>query len=87
MIIIIIMINNNNNNDNSNAVLIKSTKYAKSKYFLLPDVPRKRMGLLKRKKNVFYLLIKIPNLNHLCFFQGVKNCANFKRFTFWLSRY
>ena len=67
MIIIIIMINNNNNNnnnnDNSNAVLIKSTKYAKSKYFLLPDVPRKRMGLLKRKKNVFYLLIKIPNLN------------------------
>ena len=42
---------------------MKSIKNAKSKYFLLPDLSRKRMGLLKRKKNVFYFLLKIPNLN------------------------
>ena len=53
--------NNNNNNNNSNDVIIKSIKNAKSKYFLLlPDLSRKRMGLLKReKKIVFYFLIKI----------------------------
>ena len=43
--------NNNNNNNSSNDVIIKSIKNAKSKCFLLlPDLSRKRMGLLKRKK-------------------------------------
>ena len=30
---------------------MKLIKIAKSKYFLLPGLSRKRMGLLKRKKN------------------------------------
>ena len=55
--------NNNNNNNNNNNVIIKSIKNAKSKYFLLPGLSQKQMGLLKRKKNVSYFLIKIPNLN------------------------
>ena len=42
--------NNNSNNNNGNHVIIKSIKNAKSKYFLLPGLSRKQMGLLKRKK-------------------------------------
>ena len=43
--------NNNNNNNSNNDVIIKSIKNAEGKYFLLfPDLPRKRIGLLKRKK-------------------------------------
>ena len=42
---------------------MKLIKNAKSKYFLLPGMSRKRMVLLKRKKNVFYFLIKVPNLS------------------------
>ena len=40
---------------------MKSIKNAKSKYLLLPDLSRKRIGLPKEKNN-FYFLIKIPNL-------------------------
>ena len=49
--------NNNNNNNSSNDVIIKSIKNAKSKFFLsLPDLSRKRMGLLKREKKCFLFL-------------------------------
>ena len=49
--------NNNNYNNSSNNVIIKSTKNAKSKYFwLLSDLSRKRIGLLKRKKKSFVFL-------------------------------
>ena len=55
---------NNNNNNSSNDVIIKSIIKAKSMYFLLlPDLSQKQMVLLERKTNVFYFLIKIPNLN------------------------
>ena len=51
---IIIIITNNNNNNSSNDVIIRSIKNAKSKYYLLlPDLSRKRMGLLKREKKMF----------------------------------
>ena len=54
--------NNNNNNDNNNSsndVIIKSIKNAKSKYFkLLPDLARKGMSLLKRKKMFSTSLLK-----------------------------
>ena len=59
--------NNNNNNNNSNDVIMKLIKNAKSKYFLLPGLSRKRMGLLQKKKkktrkSAFCFLIKVPNL-------------------------
>ena len=41
--------NDSNNNDNSD-VIIKLVKNAKSKYFLLPGLSQKRMGLFKIKK-------------------------------------
>ena len=50
----------------SNHVVTKLIENPKSKYFFLPGLSRKQMGLLKRKKemfNVFYFLIKIPNLS------------------------
>ena len=51
--------NNNNNNNSSNDVIIKSIKNAKSKYFkLLPDLARKGMSLLKRKKMFSTSLLK-----------------------------
>ena len=40
---------NNNNNNNNNDVIIKLIKNVKSKYFLLPALSSKRMGLLKKK--------------------------------------
>ena len=47
--------------------MIKSIKNAKSKYFLLlPDLSQKRMGLLKKKKNVSHFLITIKTVNQ-CF--------------------
>ena len=55
--------NNNNKNNNNNDVKIK---FSKSKYFLLPALSWKQMGLPKKKekkRNVFYFFIKIPNLN------------------------
>ena len=39
----------NNNNNNNNDVIIKLIKNVKSKYFLLPALSSKRMGLLKKK--------------------------------------
>ena len=51
--------NNNKNNNSSNDVIIKSIKNAKSKYFkLLPDLARKGMSLLKRKKMFSTSLLK-----------------------------
>ena len=47
--------NNNNNINNNNDVIIKSIKNAKSKYFLLPGLSGKQMGLLKRKKCFLFL--------------------------------
>ena len=38
-----------NNNNNNNDVIIKLIKNVKSKYFLLPALSSKRMGLLKKK--------------------------------------
>ena len=55
--------NNNDNNNSNDVIVIKSIKNAESKDFLLPDLSQKGMVLLKRKKIVFYFLIKIPNLN------------------------
>ena len=43
------MNNNNDNNHISNDVIIKLVKNAKSKYFLLPGLSQKPMGLLKKK--------------------------------------
>ena len=46
---------------------MKLIKNAKSKYFLLPGLSGKRMGLFKIKKQktkgktVFYFLVKVPN--------------------------
>ena len=48
--------NNNDDNNNSNDAMIKLINNARSKYFLLRGLSRKRMGLLKKK---FYFLIKI----------------------------
>ena len=42
-----------NNNNNNNDVIIKLIKNVKSKYFLLPALSSKRMGLLKKKKLYF----------------------------------
>ena len=43
---------------------MKIIKNTKSKYFLLPGLSRKRMGLFKIKKNpIFYFLLKVPNLH------------------------
>ena len=67
MMMIIIIIIKKNKNNSSNDIIIKSIKNAKSKHFLLlPDLPRKQMRLLKRKKNVFCFLIKIKTENQ-CF--------------------
>ena len=63
------MINNNNgsNNHDNSDVIIKLVKNAKSKYFLLPGLSRKRMDLFKikkkKRKSAFYFLIKVRNLN------------------------
>ena len=38
------------NNNNSNDAIIRLIKNTKSKYFLLPGLSWKRMGLLKKKK-------------------------------------
>ena len=62
IIIIIIIINNNNNNKNnnnnnnkSNYVIIKLIKNTKGKYFLLPGLSQKRMGLLIKKYCFLFL--------------------------------
>ena len=41
-----------NNNNNNNDVIIKLIKNVKSKYFLLPALSSKRMGLLKKKNYI-----------------------------------
>ena len=46
---------------------MKLIKNVKSKYFLLPGLSRKRMGLFKinkkKGKTVLYFLVKVLNLN------------------------
>ena len=55
--------NNNNNNNNSNDVTMRVIKNAKSKFFVTWLVTETNGLAQKKKKSVFYFLLKVPNLN------------------------